>query len=103
MPGGVLADTVKVAVDDPEPGAAIGFGEKDTPTPAGGTADNVTAELNPPRPDVEIVDVPDAPCWIERLDGDAVMVKSPVVKPLTPKERLLEELPKFVSVNIPLE
>ena len=54
VPTGVLAPTVIVMVELPEPGAGIGFGLKLTVVPAGvPAADKVIAALNPPL----IVDV----------------------------------------------
>ena len=46
----MLAPTVIFIVELPEPGAGIGFGLKLTVVPAGSpAADNVTAELKPPK------------------------------------------------------
>ena len=62
VPGGVLAPTVIVAVDVPEPGAAIVLGLKVTLAPAGAPdVVSATALLNPPPTAVVIADVPCVP------------------------------------------
>ena len=59
MPGVVLAATVIVMTELPEPGAAIGLVPKPTVTPLGWPdADKVIAALKPPETAVVIVDVP---------------------------------------------
>lgn len=69
--------TLTVIVDDPEPGAAMGFGLKVTvcwlPSPE---ADKVTAESKPFSAAVVIVEVPDLPVTTEIAVGDALMLKS---------------------------
>lgn len=69
--------TLTVIVDDPEPGAAMGFGLKVTvcwlPSPE---ADNVTAESKPFSAAVVIVEVPDWPLTTDIAVGDALMLKS---------------------------
>ena len=59
----MLAPTVMVIVELPEPGAGIGFGLKLTVVPEGiPVADNVIALLNPPLMVDVIVEVPWLPC-----------------------------------------
>src|SRR5271165_3891252 len=59
VPVGVLAPTVMVIVELPEPGAGIGFGLKLTVVPDGApNADRLIALLKPPLTVVVIVDVP---------------------------------------------
>ena len=69
--------TLIVMVDDPVPGAAIGFGLKLTvtrlPCPE---ADNEIAELKPFNAAVLIVDVPELPRVTVTDDGEALMLKS---------------------------
>lgn len=78
-----------VMVEDPVPGAAIGFGLKLTetrlPCPE---ADNEIAELKPFNPVVLIVDVPELPRVTVTDDGEALMVKSGV-KPVTVSETVV--------------
>ena len=62
MPVVVEDATVIVIVEDPEPGAAIAVGLKDTVTPDGWPeAEREIALLNPPETVVETVDVPEPP------------------------------------------
>src|SRR5215467_8565586 len=69
--------TFTVIVDEPEPGAAIGVGLKLTVTPLGcPVAESAMEELNPPAIVVEIEEVLEPPCWIDRLVGRAPTVKS---------------------------
>jgi hypothetical protein len=59
VPGTVLAPTVRVIVELPEPGAGIGFGLKLTVVPDGTPeADKLIALLKPPLMAVVIVEVP---------------------------------------------
>jgi hypothetical protein len=63
VPGVVPVDTTKVAVEVPDPGAAIEDGLKLTVTPDGcPLADNATAELKPLLPIKVMVEVPLLPC-----------------------------------------
>src|SRR5208282_2323331 len=63
VPTGVLAPTVIVMVELPEPGAGIGSGLKLTVVPDGiPDAERVIALLKPPLMAVVIVDVPWFPC-----------------------------------------
>jgi len=67
----------RVSVELPLPGAAIEAGLKLAVTPEGNPeADKETAELKPPLTLVAIVLLPEAPCTIERLVGDADRLKS---------------------------
>ena len=78
----VLAVSVKVEL--PLPGAAIEAGLKLAVTPEGNPeADNEIAELKPPLTEVEIVLLPEVPCVIDRLAGDAVTLKSGVAAAVT--------------------
>ena len=80
VPAVVPADTANVAVDDPEPGAAIDEGLKLTVTPEGcPLADNPTAELNPPLTVVEIVELPLLPCTTETDAGDEKIANAGLV------------------------
>ena len=68
---------VRVRVDEPEPGAAIVDGLKAALTPDGNPdAEREIAELNDPDRVVDTVELPDEPCWIERLDGESETEKS---------------------------
>jgi len=59
VPVVVVAATVKVTRELPEPGAAMGFVPKPTVTPVGWPdADKVTAASKPPETEVVTVDVP---------------------------------------------
>ena len=63
MPGVVDDATANVAVEVPDPGAAIDDGVKLTVTPDGcPDADNATAELKPLLPVEVMVEVPRLPC-----------------------------------------
>ena len=76
MPVGAFEATVKVRVELPEPGAAMGLVPKLTVTPVGWpVADRVIAELKPPETAVVIVEVPLLPCTTETEVGEAEMVK----------------------------
>ncbi len=71
-----------VSVELPEPGAAIDAGLKEAVTPAGSPlAESEIAELKPPETVVEIVLLPEPPCAIEMLAGEALSVKSGVCVP----------------------
>jgi hypothetical protein len=68
---------VTVRVEEPEPGAAIDDGLKLAFTPEGRPdAERETDELNDPDVVVETVELPDPPCWTERLDGESETEKS---------------------------
>jgi len=71
----LLAESVSVEL--PLPGAAIEVGLKLAVTPAGNPeAESETAALKPPLTLVVMVLLPELPCAIERLVGDAVRLKS---------------------------
>jgi hypothetical protein len=75
----VAAETVKVAVELPEPGAAIEDGLKATVTPEGcPEADRAMALLKPPETAVVTVEVPELPWTTEIAAGEAEIVKSGV-------------------------
>jgi hypothetical protein len=74
--------TVKVAVDVPEPGAAIELGLKPTVTPVGAPeAVRAIAELNPPEMVVVTVEFPLLPAATEIDDGAADIVNAGVWVP----------------------
>ena len=76
VPVGVLAPTVMVIIELPEPGAGSVTGLKLTVVPEGAPeAVKVTARLKPPKMVLVMVDVPWLPCAIVRDAGDAVIVK----------------------------
>ena len=69
--------TVKVSVDEPEPGAAMEAGLNAAVTPAGSPlAVSAIAEFRPPETAVVIVDVPLLPCATETEAGETDSVKS---------------------------
>ena len=73
----VVEATVKVAVEVPEPGAAIDVGLKLTVTPEGAPLeDKVMAALKPFRMVVVTVEVPVVPCTTLTAVGAAEIVKS---------------------------
>jgi len=77
VPSAAPLSTVKVNVELPLPGAAIGLGANPAVTPLGTpVALSVIAELKPPLIVVVIVDVPDDPCATLTALGDAEIVKS---------------------------
>ena len=68
-----------VAVDEPEPGEAIGVGLKVTLTPDGAPdAERAIAELKPPETEVVIVEDPLVLVCTESDDGDEEMVNAGV-------------------------
>jgi len=76
VPVGVLAPTVTVIAELPEPGAGIVLGLKLTVVPEGAPdAVKLTALLNPPPIAVVIVDVACVPCTIVNEAGDADTVR----------------------------
>jgi hypothetical protein len=79
--------TLTVIVDDPEPGAAMGFTLKVTvcwlPSPE---ADKVTAESKPFNAAVVIVDVPDDPLTTVIEVGEALLLKSAPAAAVTVRE-----------------
>lgn len=97
--------TVKVTVDEPEPGAAIDAGLKLTVTPEGAPdAFRETAELNPPEIAVVMVDVPLLPAATETAVGEAEMVKAGVcvVDPVSALMRPAFGLPHPVTRSKPV-
>ena len=79
VPTGVLAPTVMVMVELPEPGAGIVLGLKLTVVPVGApVADRLIELLKPPLTVVVIVDVPGLPWPMVREEGEAEIVKFPV-------------------------
>src|SRR3954449_11893935 len=80
VPRAAPADTVKVSVELPEPGAAIEAGLKEAVTPDGRPeAESEMAELKPPETVVETVTLPELPCAMDVEVGAAAMAKSGVV------------------------
>ena len=76
----MLEATVKVAVDVPEPGAAMDVGLKLTVTPVGWPlAVSAIAELKPPETAVVMVEVPLLPRTTETAVGEAEMLNAGVV------------------------
>jgi len=79
VPGATVDATVMVAVDEPEPGAAMDVGLKVIVTPDGAPdAERATAELKPPEIAVVMFEDPPAPALTESDEGDAEMVKAGV-------------------------
>jgi hypothetical protein len=77
VPVAVDEATVKLIVEEPEPGAAIDVGLKETVTPAGWPeAERAIALLSPPDTVVETVEVPELPCTTETEVGEAEIAKS---------------------------
>ena len=80
MPVAVDEATVNVATDEPEPGAAMDAGLNATVTPVGWpVAVRATAELNPFKAPVVMVEDPLLPCTTETAPGEAEMLKAGVV------------------------
>ncbi len=76
VPAGVLAPTLIVIVDLPEPGAGMVCGLKLTVVPVGAPdADRLMAPLKPPLMVEVTVEFPWFPCWIVSEDGEAESVK----------------------------
>src|SRR4051794_28788124 len=72
VPRAAVADTVKVSVELPEPGAAIEDGLKESVTPAGRPeAESAMAALKPPETAVVTVVLPEPPCAMETEPGTA--------------------------------
>ena len=100
MPGATVDATVIVAVDEPEPGAAMDVGLKVRVIPDGTPdAERATAELKPPETVVVTVDDPLLPTFTESDDGDAEMVKAGVcvVDPVSAASRPVLGLPHPVT------
>ena len=76
----MVAATVKVIVELPEPGAAMDEGLKLTVTPAGWPlAVKATAESKPPETVIVIVEVPLLPCTTLTEAGEAEMANEGLV------------------------
>ena len=92
MPAVVVEATVSVAVDVPEPGAAMEVGLKLTVTPVGcPVAVKATAESNPPETAVVMVEVPLLPAVTETEVGEAEIVNAGLV--LVGASALISPLP----------
>ena len=92
--------TLKVAVEEPEPGAAMEVGLKATVTPVGmPEAERATAELNPPETAVVMVELPLLPWRTESEVGEAEMAKAGVwvVEPVRAAMRPALGLPQPVT------
>ena len=76
---------VKVRVEVPVPPVATVtlVGLKVAVTPEGGAVDSVTVPANPPCEVIVMVVVAEPPLCIVRLEGDALMLKSPVTGTVT--------------------
>src|SRR5258706_358521 len=80
VPTGVDALVVIVAVELPDPGAAIELGLNDAVAPVGRPdADSEMAELKEPEIEVEIVEVDEVPWTMLSALGAAAIVKSAAV------------------------
>src|SRR5437773_2137221 len=100
VPVAVVAPTVIVIVELPEPGAAIELGLKLTVVPAGcPEADSATAELNPPDTVVVMVEVPEPPWTMDFDVGFADMAKSGVCVP--PQVENLKVPMRVFQLNVP--
>lgn len=81
----LLAESVRVEL--PLPGAVMEAGLKLAVTPAGSPeAEKEIAELKPPLTVVEIVELPEPACVIERAAGDALIAKSGVAGAFTVRD-----------------
>lgn len=90
VPVGALLPTVIFMVEDPVPGAGIGFGLKLTVTrPPCPEADNEIAELNPFKAVVLIVELPEVPRVTVIEDGEALIVKSGGLEDVTVSETVV--------------
>jgi hypothetical protein len=100
VPAAIVEATVKVAVEDPDPGATIDVGLKPTVTPVGAPdALSAIAELNPPDTAVVIVELPLLPAATVREEGAAEIVNAGVcvVDPESAAIRPLLGLPHPVT------
>jgi len=105
VPGVVVDATLKVAVEVPDPGAAMEDGLKLTVTPDGAPdADNATNELNPPETAVVIVEGPLPPAVTESVVGEAEIVKAgvPLEDPVKAAIRPAFGLPHPVTRSYPV-
>lgn len=79
VPATVVEATVKVAMELPEPGAAIEAGLKPTVTPVGAPeAVSAMDASNPPETEVAMVEDPLLPRTTESVVGESEMVKAGV-------------------------
>lgn len=90
VPTLALLPTVIVMVDDPVPGAGMGFGLKLMETrPPWPEADNEIAELKPFKAVVLIVERPELPRATVSEDGEALIVKSGACELVTVRETVV--------------
>lgn len=83
-------NTVKDAVDDPEPGAAMDVGLRLTFTNDGWPdADKAIAELKPPEATVVIVAVVPLPGATESVPTDGLMLKLPTTAAVTVRVKVV--------------
>ena len=96
-----VLDTVSVNFDEPEPGAAMGFGLKLPVTPDGRpVAVRPIAELNPPEVVVVTVTYPLCPRAREPELGETEMVKSGVAGAVTVSETVVVSTEPLVGVPV---
>ena len=87
VPVAVVEATARVAVDVPEPGAAMDVGLKLTVTPVGWPlAVSAIAELKPPETAVVMVELPLLPCVTDTEVGEAAIVKAGTGAEVTVRE-----------------
>lgn len=102
------APAVMVSVELPLPGAAIEDELKLAVTPVGSPeTDKDMAALKPPLTLVVMLEEPDVPCARDRLEGDAITVKSAVCAALTVSERVAvcvmpPPVPVTVTFTVPV-
>jgi hypothetical protein len=104
LPGETFEATLMLAVEEPDPGAAICVGLKVTLMPEGAAAERATAELKPPKTAVVMVDDPLLPTFTESDEGEAEMVKEGVcvVVPVRAASRPVFGLPQPVTRSYPV-
>lgn len=108
VPAAAVEPTVKVSVDEPEPGEAMEVGLKAAVTPLGRPeAESAIAELNPPETAVVMVELPVPPCATETAVGEADNVKAGVAVAVTVSEMvavcvMLPPVPVTVMVYVPV-
>jgi hypothetical protein len=100
VPVGAVEATVRVRVEVPLPGAAMGLGLKPAVTPVGKPeADNVIAPLKPFTAAVVMVDIPALPWTTETEVGEAETVK---VGAVTTNVTVVEFVVVPVGVSVPV-